>query len=395
MPTQAMRLRRVLAVALAAGALCGAVAASPADAQPSVDAERALSTFSAMQTHYYLPWHRLYKGEETESAQEFAYLFPFSQALAATTAMAGIPAYRSQLRIAVKEVAAGLRWYWNKRSRPPGYESGALVSGGGEKFYDDNEWVGLQLLRSYRMLGDRALLSRAIEVFRLVVFGWDGNRRHPCPGGVWWTQREGTFKRNTVSNAPGAELALQLYQLTRQSIYLQWAKRMYHWVRICLREASGLYADNIDLAGTIDKSIYIYNQGTMLGTEVLLYQVSGDPRYLERAVEAAHTTMSFFTSAQLEGQNPFFFAIFAENLMRLNAVAPNPAYPAYLEEYASRAWSTYRNAETGLFDFHDKVATLLLQQAGMTQLYAYLSWDQSFYLPPPPLPPSRPAPRHR
>jgi hypothetical protein len=55
-----------------------------------------------------------------------------------------------------------------------------------------------------------------------------------------------------------------------------------------------------------------------------------------------------------------------------------------------------RNPETGLFDFHDKQATLLLQQAAMTQLFAYLSWDGSLYASPPPLsPPLQPphAPR--
>jgi Glycosyl hydrolase family 76 len=390
-----MRLRRGLGVALLAAALLSATAATRAAAQPSVEIERAIATFTAMQQHYYLPWHHLYRGEETENAQEYAYLFPFSQALAATTALAGVPSLQSSYRIAIKEVVAGLRWYWNKRSKPPGYVSGTLASGGGWKYYDDNEWVGLQLLRGFRMLGDRALVAKAEETFRLVVFGWDANARHPCPGGVWWTQREGKFIRNTVSNAPGAELALELYQLTHRSIYLQWAKRMYHWVRVCLRETSGLYADNIDLAGTIDKSIYIYNQGTMLGAEVLLYQISGDPSYLARATETANTTLAFFTPAQLEGQNPFFFAIFADNLLRLNTVAPNPAYRAYIEEYANHAWNTFRNPESGLFDFHDHQATLLLQQAAMTQLFAYLSWDQSLYLPPAPLPPSRPARRHR
>jgi hypothetical protein len=382
MRTVPLRLGRGLAVALLTSALLAAAAAR-ASAQPGVDAERALLSYNAMQQQFYLPWHHLYRGEETESAQEFAYLFPFSQALAATSALAGIPSFQAQYLAAMREHLAGLRWYWNKRSRPPGYESGALASGGGEKFYDDNEWVGLQFVRAYRLTGSRAMLAKAIELFRLVVFGWDANAHHPCPGGVWWTQREGTFKRNTVSNAPGAELGLELYQITRRAQYISWARRMYHWVRVCLREMSGLYADNIDLSGAIDKSIYIYNQGTVLGTEVLLYQATRDARYLARAQETAATALAYFTPTQLEGQNPFFFAIFAENLLRLNAVAPNPAYPAYVQQYADRAWSIFRNPESGLFDFHDKQATLLLQQAAMTQMYSYLAWDQTWYLPPP------------
>jgi hypothetical protein len=378
-----MRLRRGLWIALLAAALGAAGTASRAAAQASEDAERALRSYAAMQQQYYMPWHHLYRGEETESAQEYAYLWPFSQALSATTAIAGIPSVGSQYRADVREHLAGLGWYWNRRSKPPGYVSGTLASGGGWKYYDDQEWIGLQLVRAFRMLGDRHLLGKAAELFRLVVFGWDGNARHPCPGGVWWTQREGNFKRNTVSNAPGAELGLELFQITHRAYYLRWAKRMYHWVRVCLRETSGLYADNIDLYGTLDRSIFIYNQGTMLGAEVLLYQITGDAGYLARANEAATTTLARFPAAQLESQPPFFISIFADNLMRLNAVAPNPAYPAYLEEYANHAWSSYRNPESGLFDFHDRQATLLLQQAAMTQLYAYLSWDGTWYAPPP------------
>ena len=383
------RTRRAAPLAaLAAAALCALAGASRAGAQPSVDAERALSSYAAMQQQYYMPYHHLYRGEETENAQEFAYLWPYSQALAATSAVAGIPALGLPYQPAVREHISGLRLYWNPKRRPPGYESGALVSGGGEKFYDDQEWVGLQLVRAYRMLGDPGLLARALELFRLIVYGWDGNARHPCPGGVFWTQREGTFKRNTVSNAPGAQLGVELYQLTRRAAYLQWAKRMYHWVRLCLRETSGLYADNIDLSGTIDRSIFIYNQGTMLGTEALLYQATGNAEYLAHAQEEAATTLAYFTTSQLEGQPPFFVSIFAENLMRLNALAPSAGYSAYLQQYADHAWSAYVNPATGLFDFHDKQATLLLQQAAMTQLYAYLSWDRTWFAPPSPLPPS-------
>jgi hypothetical protein len=387
---------RLLAAALCAASLWTLAGPSRAGAQTSVDAERALRSYTAMQQQYYMPYHHLYRGEETESAQEYAYMYPFSQALAATTAIAGMPALQGQYRSAVREHLVGLRSYWNQHSKPPGYEGGVLATGGAEKYYDDNEWVGLQLVLGFRMLGDRALLAKAVEVFRLVVSGWDGNARHPCPGGVWWTQRPGTFERNTVSNAPGAELGVELYQITRRGYYLRWAKRIYHWVRLCLRESSGLYADNIDLAGTIEKSIWIYNQGTMLGAETLLYQATGDAAYLARAQEAATTTLTYFSPAQLEGQPPFFVAIFAEDLMRLNAVAPNPAYGAYLQRYADHAWSTYLDPESGLFDFHDRQATLLLQQAAMTQLFAYLSWDGTWYEPPPRLPPPRrPPPRRR
>jgi hypothetical protein len=368
-------------VALLATLIASAGLARAAQADAGSNAERALSAYNAMQQAYYMPWHHLYRSEGGGSEQETSYLWPFTQTLAASTAVAGIPALGAPYAAAVREHLQGLRWYWNRRSKPPGYVSGVLAEGGGWKYYDDNEWIGLQLIRSYRMLGDRSLLAQAARLFALVVHGWDANRRHPCPGGVWWTQRPLRFPRSTVSNAPAAELALELYQLTRKGDYLKWAKRMYHWVRVCLREGTGLYADNINLAGYVDKSIWIYNQGTMLGAEVLLYQVTGEASYVQRAQEAARNTITYFTAAQLEHQPPFFVAIFADNLMRLNAVAPDPTYRNYLQEYGDRAWSTYREAESGLFNFHDVTPTRLLQQAAMTQLYSYLAWDATWYSP--------------
>lgn len=374
---RALRRLGLALLACASGLLVGAAVAA---AQPDGDGERALSSYLAMQGQFYEPTRRLYQGEGSEG--EFTYLWPFSQAFAATSAIAGIPSLGAAYLPALRERAAGLAWYWNPKSKPPGYMSVSRAVGVGWKYYDDNEWSGLQLVRAYRMLGNRSLLAQAQRVFALVVFGWDGDRRHPCPGGVFWTQKPNTTPRATVSNAPGAELGLELYQLTHRSSYLQWAKRMYHWVRLCLREMNGLYADNIDLYGTVDKSIFIYNQGTMIGTEVLLYQVTGKREYLQRARESAATTMAYFTRSQLEGQAPFFVSIFGENLLRLNALSPNPAYRAYLQEYADHAWAADRDPQTGLFDFHEHEATLLLQQAAMTQLLAYLSWDSRWFATP-------------
>jgi uncharacterized protein YyaL (SSP411 family) len=382
--TRSARTRAFAAVAASLAALaCASVlpALMPASAaaQPEADAERALASYAAMQQQFYEPWHHLYRGEETENAQEFAFFWPFTQTLAATTAVAGIPGAGEPYLPEIREHVSGLRWYWNARSRPHGYESNAVAVGGGWKYYDDNEWTGLQLVRAFRMLGDRSLLVRAAELFALVVHGWDTNRRHACRGGVWLTQRPGILRRNTVSNAPAAELGLELYQLTHHASYLQWARRMYHWVRACLRESRGLYADNIDLYGAVEDTIWIYNQGTMIGAEVLLYQVTGNAAYLSAAQEDAATALRYFNRAQLEQQPVFFVAIFADNLLRLNAISPNSRYRSYVQSYADRAWNAFRNAESGLFDFHEREVNVLLQQAAMTQLYAYLSWDGRWY----------------
>ena len=57
-----------------------------------VNAERAQLAFEAMQKTYYIDGSGLYKGEP------FSFLWPFSQALAATVSMANIPSSEDHLR---------------------------------------------------------------------------------------------------------------------------------------------------------------------------------------------------------------------------------------------------------------------------------------------------------
>jgi Glycosyl hydrolase family 76 len=366
--------------------VCAAAAAAVAHADEATNVERAWLSYYAMQQAYYLAPQHLYRRTTGPVSDPYSYFFPFTQTLAAVTALAEIPSIGPQNRAGVGEHVLGLRSYWNPRSTPPGYDTYAVSLGGAEKYYDDNEWAGLQLVRSYRVLGELALLAQAEATFRMISYGWDSDRSHPCPGGVWWAQSPESFTRNVVSNAPGAELALELYALTRRRSYLEWAKRMYHWVRVCLREQVGLYADSIALSGYVDPTYWIYNQGTMIGAEVMLYEASGQRRYLEGAVESASSTLAYFTPSRLEQQPPDFVAIFAENLLHLDELAPNPLYRAYLESYANSAWANLRNATSGLFEFHEEHPDPLLNQAGMAQLYAYLAWPASSFAAPPPAP---------
>jgi len=330
-----------------------------------------------MQQAYFLPYNHLYRG----SPEQYSYLWPFSQALSAAVAMAGVqPAYLP----AIWSLLGGLDHYW-KAGKPPSY--GSYVTGslgqGGTTYYDDDEWVGLQLVRIYRMTGDRRALTRAQQILRLAISGWDTDRAHPCPGGVWWTQDPTKRSRNTVSNAPAAELGLALFEITGKRLYLSWAERFYSWVRGCLLEPNGLYEDNVTLEGTTDPTIWIYNQGTMLGADTLLYRVTGQPVYLELAKRGAAAALEYFDEERLQGQPSFFVSIFLDNLLLFEATSPGGAYREAIQRYADWAWQTARDPATGLFHFGREARYALLEQASMVQIYAFLGSGQTWYVPPP------------
>jgi rhamnogalacturonyl hydrolase YesR len=147
---------------------------------------------------------------------------------------------------------------------------------------------------------------------------------------------------------------------------------MYGWVRQCL--ASGdLYLDHIARDGSIDRTIWTYNQGTMLGAGVLLYQATGSRSYLRQAQHTAAAAMHHFGRAQLADEPPAFVAILFENLALLDAVHHDASYRTYMQSWADRAWSKLRDGKTDLFRFDSSRSPAVLTQGAMTKLYANLA----------------------
>src|SRR5262249_23383583 len=134
---------------------------------------RGLRAFEAMQRNYYLFGSGLYKGEP------FSYLWPFSQAMTATVSMSyvpalkKIPARRQTLARELKARLVGLRSYYDTSNsgEPEGTFTSTLpafdgtvappTGPGGAKYYDDNDWVGIELIRIYRLTRDPSVLAQA------------------------------------------------------------------------------------------------------------------------------------------------------------------------------------------------------------------------------------------
>jgi hypothetical protein len=327
----------------------------------------------------------LYKG------QPYSYLWPFSQALAATISVANIRQLRGRLDRDLQARRVGLRAYWALPTTVPG--GGAPVSPanlpaysgqvapprgpGSVKFYDDNAWVGLELVRLYRLQHDAADLAIAEQLMAFIRSGWDGDQSHPCPGGVPFSTATNNTDRNTVTAAPGAELGAQLYRLTRDPQYIDFAKAAYLWVRGCLLESSGLYGDHVRYDGTIDQKTWSYNQGTMIGAGVMLYKITGDQTYLDQARATATAAVGYFTLRQLAREPAFFAAVFFRNLLLLDSVAPSPAYRGLVEAYANRAWTTLR-LRTNVF-VSQGGRSGVLTQASLVQDFALLATQPRSY----------------
>jgi hypothetical protein len=352
---------------------------------------RASDGYKAMQKYFYVSngGSSLYRETYPRSGNPYSYLWPFTQAMAATLDLFGATPALATVRD-VQDRSRGLTRYWNPSSTPPGYDSYVRYpyGSGGDQFYDDHGWVGLNLVRVHRLTGDTGSLTQAQLGFDLMVSGWDIDPSDVPPGGVFWTKAAWNRDRGTVSNAAGAELGFRLYLLTGQQARYDWAKRMYDWVNTYLRDTDGLYWDHLDRGGRIEYTKWSYNQGCMIGANVLLYQIhrtanpSAAASYLADADAIAAAALQFYDGGY-PSQGPAFNAIFFRNLLALHAVTANPALQANvltnLRQYADSIWATNRNG-LGLFSFPPGATPVkLLDQAAAVELFAALAWDPGNY----------------
>ena len=220
---------------------------------------------------------------------------------------------------------------------------------GGATYFDDNVWVGLDLIHAYLLTSNRSDLALAQDEFNFDVSGWDASTTGACPGGVFWEDVAGS-QRNVTANGASAELGLELDQLTGDTSDLTFATRMYQWAVTCLRTTGGLYDDHVNADGTLNSTIWSYNQGVMVGAGVLLYKLTGTTTYLSQAEQTASAAVVYFgTGPTLINQGPAFNAIYFRDLLFLNSVAPDDGYANEAQSFGSSLW-TQRQVSTGLIE---------------------------------------------
>jgi hypothetical protein len=296
----------------------------------------------------------------SDARHSYAHVWPLSQALSASLAFGALPggsaaaARADALRTVRVLTHYRLGRGYNSLPLPP-------LDRGGNLYYDDNNWIALDLLSGYRLLGMRTMLRRARGVFQFLVSGWDRNTGDSCPGGVFWARPPLRQIRATVSTANAALTALRLYQATGRRTYLAWAQRMYGWVSRCLAAGNGLYYDHLDSLGQVSRHEWTYNQGAMIAAGVLLGRATGKRSYLDQAQASARAALAHYRASRYKGEPPIYVAIFFSDLNLLQHVVQLPSYRTALLHYLRRHVTLRANGHFG---------SSLLFQAAAAQLYS-------------------------
>lgn len=193
------------------------------------------------------------------------------------------------------------------------------ITGWTNQYYDDMAWLGLSLERAQRLhlIGNRdAISALETELFD----AWDPARG----GGIPWNKKSDFF--NAPSNGPAAILLARTGKLWR-------AQAMADWIDATLIDPeTDLVLDGIHADGRVERPVYSYCQGVVLGAETELAVRLGDDRHRERvhrlvrAVEA-HLTTDGVISGGGGGDGGLFNGILARYLALVST-----SLPGYTEE---------------------------------------------------------------
>jgi len=257
-------------------------------------------------------------------------LWPVSQVLAAAIDVAAITGDQEPAEALLR----GLQRYRTGDAFGPN-------PGDPNRYYDDNCWIALDLLRLFEATGDREHFDASRRLFGFIA---EGEARD---GGVWWVERPRN-SRHTCSTAPAEQVALRLFTATGDATYEDFAARCDRFLDRHLLAPNGMYFDNIDNSGHVESTMWSYNQGVPLGADVLWYDLHRDDTRLDRACRTAIASLEHYGAEGLWQQPAAFNGIFFRELLALHAHRPDQRYVDALDTYLDRAWESARDPHHGL-----------------------------------------------
>lgn len=311
---------------------------------------------------FHKPQSGLYLETNGKNDKPFSFLWP----LCALIQAANEAEVLNPEREFMKPVLNAISQYYNTNPPAPGYQAYLSKDGNDSRFYDDNQWIAIALLDAYNRTGEKSYLSKAEELYRFMMTGYD----EKSGGGLYWKEDEKNTK-NTCSNGPGILIALQLYKITKKKEYLTTAIDLYQWTKKHLRDSDGIYWDAIKIPGMkLDSAKYSYNTGTMLQSNALLYQITKDKKYLDEAIFIAESAERFFFKKGRLPDHYWFNVVLLRGYEELYKIDQKKERFQFFVTDAERIWKEERD-ESNLLGPKSKKG--LIDQAAMMEMYARLA----------------------
>ncbi|HXS55602.1 MAG TPA: glycoside hydrolase family 76 protein [Hanamia sp.] len=305
-----------------------------------------------------------YEAVPVESNEKaFSYLWPLCALIQAANEAEVLSPSEDYMTSALNAIDQ----YYNNNPPTPGYQAYVTALEKSDRYYDDNQWIAIACLDAYQRTQKIDFLNKAKLIYRFMMSGYDS----ASGGGIYWKEGDKTSK-NTCSNGPGILVALQLYNITKSKPCLDTALLLYNWVNAHLESPEGIYYDNIRIPSLkIDSATYTYNTGTMLQSNVLLYKITHEKKYLVEAQRIAKAAKNhFYKNNRLPG-NYWFNVVLLRGYIELYKVDRNKSQLQFFIDDAERIWKDERDANN-LLGKNNKIKSLI-DQAAMIEIYARLA----------------------
>ncbi|MGP4039776.1 glycoside hydrolase family 76 protein [Gracilibacillus sp. D59] len=238
---------------------------------------------------------------------------------------------------------------------------GLLFRNGGQPtnlLYDDMEWLALALLRVYEATEKDKYLKAVQILWDDIKTGWNEH----MGGGIAWHKHQIDYK-NTPANGPAIILAARLYNHFGNEVDLEWAQKIFDWQEQNLVDPeTGFVMDGINRLGDgkVDTDWeFTYCQGVYVGAAVELYRISNNARYLQNALQTAHTAIGKLYDVEHKvlksegnGDGGLFKGIMIRYFTELILTAPSEtsAILQCLEENAETLWQNGKDNEKTIFN---------------------------------------------
>lgn len=229
---------------------------------------------------------------------------------------------------------------------------------GNERFFDDNVWIGIDMIDLYLLTNDARFMDRAKLVWDYLLTGTDTD------GGVFWKELPTkSTSKHACSTAPRAVMSTKMYMATGESKYLDAAKKSYEFCINKLQDKKDfLINDHLKGDGGIGGDKWSYNSGQVIQAGALLYKITNEEQYLTDAQNIADAACRkwfgyiyspiFGKQIRMSTHNVWFNAVALRGFIELYKIDKNRMYINAYEDMLSQGWmSACRNTEYNILNY--------------------------------------------
>jgi len=261
------------------------------------------------------------------------------------------------------------------------------TSGGGDRFYDDNSIVGLNLVEAYRQTGNNTYLERAAKIVSFLNSGKDNT----LGTALWWNESYKNVPGVDDSNKPACAngyatwFLMSYYEVcpqTEKANVLKFAKELYTWIKTNLKDDDGCYWNSIGADKTVNKTKWTYNTGAMIAAGVRLYKATADETYLNDAKASADGSFGYFVKARnginraYPTNDPWFTIKLIKSYIELepyynnctNYISTFISFTDYALQHGKMQNGLFYEDWTGVKVNPDRDKSLLMQDAALESL---------------------------